>query len=1166
MPPTADKTVKAPVPEDKRSIPPSKSVEDKLSALRSYCRAKGLCDRCAEKWHRGHTCAATVQLQAMQEVWELFNVEDLEVPMVTAGESEEQLFLAISHEAVNGGQAKRSMQLQGKMKELDIQILIDSGSTNSFVSQRVVDQIGELQCVGTHVQVKVANGGVMQCSSLVPAAEWSIQGYSFCQELKVLPLQSYDIILGMDWLESFSPMKVHWLHKWMAIPYKGSTIILQGMLPAHEEELLIQICSVSSKFGVYGDSELPPEISDLLVDFEVVFSSPSSLPPVRSCDHVIPLVAGARPFNVRPYRYPPSLKDEIEAQVADMLRLGIIRPSSSPFCSPVLLVRKKDGSYRFCVDYRYLNALTVKSKFPIPVFDQLMDELAGASWFTTLDLISGYHQVRLKAGEEYKTAFQTHHGQFEFLVMAFGLSGAPGTFQGAMNCTLAPLLRKCVIVFFDDILIYSKSWEEHLVHLREVLQLLQQDKWHVKLSKCKFAQRKIAYLGHVISEAGVSTDMSKVEAIINWPAPVNVKELRSFLGLAGYYRKFVKHFAIIAKPLTELLKKGVLFVWTQDHETAFDTLKAAMSSAPVLSLPDFSKQFCIETDACKNGVGAVLLQDGHPLAFISKPLGQRTQGLSTYEKEYLAILIAVEQWRSYLLHGEFVIFTDQKSLIHLNEQRLNTPWQQKVFTKLLGMQYRIVYKQGSENRVADALSRRAHETAQLFSLSVATPHWSLAVQEGYLDDTEASELLTKLALNGAAVPNFSLKDGLLRFKGRVWLGNNVKLRQSVLQAMHSSALGGHSGVPVTYQRLKRLFAWRGMKKDVHSFVTSCAICQQAKPERVKYPGLLQPLAVPDGAWQVISMDFVEGLPQSGGKNCVLVVVDKFSKFAHFIPLKHPFTASSVASVFMQEVYRLHGMPKVIISDRDRVFTNQLWKALFALAQVQLSMSSSYHPQSDGQTERVNQCMETFLRCFVHACPSKWVDWIYLAEYWYNTSWHSALGFSPFEVLYGYAPRHFGLDTSVACPVPSLSDWIQERTTMTMLVQQHLNRAQQRMKSQADKNRTERSFAVGESVYLKLQPYVQSSLAPRANQKLAFRFFGPFPIVAKIGSVAYKLLLPASSMVHPVFHVSQLKKVVPSSAVISSLPSDWSGLQVPEKILQRRLSSSGLDGVSQVLVK
>jgi hypothetical protein len=478
------------------------------------------------------------------------------------------------------------------------------------------------------------------------------------------------------------------------ITYHNSPIVLLGSDHTQFEEVLIHISQVSHPVITSAAPALLPEISALLHKFAVVFSAPVALPPVRSCDHSIPLVAGAQPVNIRPYRYPPSLKDEIEKQVSDMMQQGLIRPSSSSFSSPVLLVRKKDGTYRFCVDYRYLNALTVKSKFPIPVFDQLIDELAGASWFSTLDLISGYHQVRLRQGEELKTAFQTHSGHFEFVVMPFGLSGAPGTFQGAMNTTLSSLLRKCVLVFFDDILVYSRTLPEHISHLEAVFLLLQKDQWHVKLSKCHFAQRSISYLGHIISEEGVATDSAKVEAIQSWPSPVNVKELRSFLGLAGYYRKFVRHFAVITQPLTALLKKGSLFVWSLEQESSFLAVKAALCAAPVLALPNFNHTFCIETDACRNGVGAVLLQQGHPLAFISKALGPKTQGLSTYEKEYLAILIAVDHWRPYLLHDEFVIFTDQKSLTHLNDQRLHTPWQQKVFTKLLGLQYRVVYKPG----------------------------------------------------------------------------------------------------------------------------------------------------------------------------------------------------------------------------------------------------------------------------------------------------------------------------------------------------------------------------------------------------------------------------------------------------------------------------------------
>lgn len=360
-----------------------------------------------------------------------------------------------------------------------------------------------------------------------------------------------------------------------------------------------------------------PEIAVLLEEFASVFRPLSDLPPKRYCDHSIPLIQGAKPVHIRPYRYAPALKTEIEKQIAEMLQKGIIQPSISAFSSPVLLVRKKDGSWRFCVDYRYLNALTVKSRFPIPVFDELMDELARAKWFSSLDLNSGYHQIRLKKGEEFKTAFQTHFGHFEFRVMAFGLCGAPGTFQGAMNSTLAPFLRKFVLVFFDDILIYSETFEEHVVHVRQVLELLARDQWIVKLSNCSFAQQRITYLGHIISAEGIATDPAKVEAIRTWPQPETVKELRSFLGLAGYYRKFVKHFAIIAKPLTNLLRKQVLFVWTEEHSTTFHLLKQALMTAPVLAMPDFAKTFSLETDASNSGIGAVLLQDGLWLLSVS---------------------------------------------------------------------------------------------------------------------------------------------------------------------------------------------------------------------------------------------------------------------------------------------------------------------------------------------------------------------------------------------------------------------------------------------------------------------------------------------------------------------------------------------------------------------
>lgn len=375
--------------------------------------------------------------------------------------------------------------------------------------------------------------------------------------------------------------------------------------------------------------------------------------------------------------------------------------------------------------------------------------------------------------------------------------------------------------------------------------------------------------------------------------------------------------------------------------------------------------------------------------------------------------------------------TDHRSLVQLTEQRLHTPWQQKVFTKLMGLQYRIVYRKGAGNGAADALSRAP--SSQLAAVSVCQPQWVDEVIASYAGDDHAKELLTELSIDSAAMPNFTLRDGLLCYKSRIWVGHNLQLHSKLISAVHDTALGGHSGISVTYSRLKHLFAWHGMKTAVQNYVSSCDVCQQAKPDRSKLPGLLQPLPVPDSAWSVISMDFIEGLPTSSGYNCILVVVNLFSKYSHFLPLKHPFTAPMVAQVFLSHVYKLYGLPTAIVSDRDKIFTSIFWHELFKLAGVELRMSTAYHPQFDGQTERMNQCLETFLRCFVHACPKQWHNWLDQAEFWYNTSWHSAVCRSPFEVLYGYPPRQFGIAVSPDAPVTDLTTWLADHDLMTEVI-------------------------------------------------------------------------------------------------------------------------------------
>jgi len=678
--------------EEKKStefVRPKAVADDKVNALKSYRRAKGLCFKCGEKWSPQHKCPSTVSLHAMEQLWQcLTDGEELSLPEIHDDSDSGEDLMAISFQAHSGTEGAKTLRLRGYLQDKEIFMLVDSGSSHSFISEHMASIVTPWSPLSHLVQIRVANGALIPCTHELPDQVWGCQGYTFKTTLKILPLSGYDVILGMDWLGAHSPMKIHWEQRWIQFNYHSKDITLQGIQPGtvlgppvsqqqlqamHKtDSILYMVQLYTAQAPIQSSSEIPEPLQSILHEFDSVFAPPTTLPPPRTGDHKIPLLDGAQPFSLRPYRYNPAQKTEIETQIKEMLQKGWIQPSTSPYSSPVLLVRKKTGDWRLCVDFRRLNALTVKNKYPLPIIEELLEELQGASWFTTLDLSSGFHQIRMAEGEEYKTAFQTHNGHYEYCVMPYGVTGGPATFQTVMNILLEPLLRKCAVVFIDDILIYSKTWDDHLQHIRAVLTLLQQHKFQVKLSKCSFAKQQLTYLGHIVSSEGVATDPTKIESIKNWPRPANVKDLRSFLGMAGYYRRFVAQFGIISKPLTNLLRKGTLYVWTPETETAFQALKKALISAPVLALPNFSIPFVVETDASNKGIGAVLQQQGHPVAYVSKALGVKAQGLSTYEKECLAILMAVEHWYPYLQSSQFIILTDQKSLVHLDDQRLTT--------------------------------------------------------------------------------------------------------------------------------------------------------------------------------------------------------------------------------------------------------------------------------------------------------------------------------------------------------------------------------------------------------------------------------------------------------------------------------------------------------------
>ena len=524
-----------------------------------------------------------------------------------------------------------------------------------------------------------------------------------------------------------------------------------------------------------------------------VFETPKSVPPIRDHDHAIHLIPGSVPPNIRPYKYPYAQKSEIERIVVEMLEVGMIQPSQSSFSTPIELVHKKNGLWRMCPDYRELNKLSIKDKFPISVIDELLDELHGSIYFTKLDLHSRYRQIKMKAKDILKTTLRTHEGHYEFLVMPFGFTNAPLTFQGLMNSIFKPTLRKFVLVFFDDILIYNNSWKDHVQHVDRVLKLLEEKQLYAKGSKCFYGVQEVEYLGHIVSHEGVKVDPSKIKTINEWKIPTSIKHLRGFLGLTEYYRKSVKNYGRITTPPTTLLKKDA-FLWTTEAMKAFEHLKDAPCQALILTTSVFTKSFIVECDALGNGIGAVLMQEERPIAFESHPIKGKYLHKAIHEKEMLAILHAIKKWQPNLMGRHFKVKMDHDSVKYFLEQRLFSEEQQKWVTKMLGYDFEVMYKKWKQNVVVDALSRKDEDVeALLCFIFIIQPDWINEARDEWKNDEEVWALIQKLQQDLSTSDTFSWKYDSLWYKGRLYLCQNSQLKRKIIMELHASPLGGHLG-------------------------------------------------------------------------------------------------------------------------------------------------------------------------------------------------------------------------------------------------------------------------------------------------------------------------------------------------------------------------------------
>lgn len=899
--------------------------------------------------------------------------------------------------------------------------------------------------------------------------------------------------------------------------------------------------SESTALKIYPFIEPLPDVDGLnenaqkiVLEFPDVFTETNAdiLPEHRPFDCEIILKPDVKLPHARVYNLTEKETQAMKDYVDENLEKGFIRPSTSPTAAPCFFVGKKDGGLRVCVDYRGLNDITVKNCYPIPLISDLIRTLAKAKIFSALDLKGAYNLLRIKKGHEWLTSFKTRSGQYEYLVMPFGLTNAPAIFQSMMDTLFRPYLDKFVVVYLDDILVFSNSVSDHYDHLRIVLSILRKNHLYCKPSKCQLFVDEIHYLGYIVSPRGVSMDPEKVKAICDWPIPKTVKQIQSFLGLANFYRAFIKNYSTITEPLTRLLRKNTPYSWNPEAQQAFEQLKKNFTKASFLRHPDTSRPFIVTTDASDFAVGAVLSQEQsdstiQPVAFFSRKFLPAEVNYPIYDKELLAIVLAFKQWRHFLQGGQHPVkvLTDHKNLEYFKKSNKLNRRQERWSLFLSDFDFVIQFVPGVTNIIADTLSRRPD-----YELDVdSTTSMPLLPEKLFIDainsyGVTSTELLDKIKLNYTKEnhllltrKHFSLKDDFILRKGKI-LVPTIELQTEIIRLHHDLKTVGHPGITRTLELIKRNFYWENMSKLVESYILSCD-CQKFKDKRHHPYGLLQPLPIPPHPFSSISVDFIGALPPSEGYNSICVWVDRFSKLVHLVPCSTTITAEQLGEMFLKTIFVRHGLPDNIVSDRGAVFTSSWWSKFCDLVGMDLKLTTAYHPESDGQTERMNQTLEQFLRIFSTYRQDNWASLLPFAEFAMNNTVNASTGKTPFEIIHGRHPRFMTTTPDSSC----LGTW--EFPFIWEFVKDNLEDAQKKYKDYADRHRKDISFDVGSLVWLS----TKHLSTKRPSKKLDARFVGPFRVAARIGNVAYRLDLPSSySAIHNVFHVSLLEPYVARS--------------------------------------
>lgn len=857
-------------------------------------------------------------------------------------------------------------------------------------------------------------------------------------------------------------------------------------------------------------------------------------------EHEIVVEPGTRPIKQRYYPVSPAKQALIDTELKKMLDSGIVEPSKSAWSSPILLVPKKDNTYRFCVDYRALNAVTKKDAYPLPYVSAILDRLRGAKYLSSLDIKSAYHQVGVKESSREYTAFTIPgRGLYHFRRMPFGLTNAPATWQRLIDTVLGADLEPYVFVYLDDVIVVTPDFDTHLNILEQIFDRLIAAGLTIGREKCSFCRPSLRYLGYIVDSKGLHVDPDKVTAILNLESPRNVTEIRRFVGMAGWYRRFIQNFSSIIAPLTKLTQKSTRFVWTPECERSFQEIKRQLTTAPILTRPDFNKTFTLQTDASAYGIGAVLTQqfdDGEKvICFLSRSLTRLERNYSTTERECLAVIWAVEKLRHYLEGTNFTVVTDHASLLWLHKLKDPTGRLARWALRLQPFNFKIVHRKGRENVVPDFLSRSVPVSVDAIYQEPPDP-------QNFLNTTDAwyAKMKEKITMRPDDFPQWRIEGGILYKYVKcvipelsrdqdIWKIVVPKdHRRTLIKAYHDDARCGHLGSFKTYWRLFNRYTWPKMRFDVAQYVRACTTCAQQKPEQKPPAGLMGTRPEIDRPWQMVSVDFMGPFPRSkSGHTYLIVACDYFSKYVLMSPVRSA-KSNSLVRFVEEQLFLVYGVPKLLICDNGTQMRSQEFQQLCAKYHTRISYTARYYPRAD-PVERYNKVIKTMISCYIGENHKKWDQHLAAVGCALRTAKSEVTGFSPFFTNFGREyigdGREYNSMLREQASETEFHSEISERRKgfqkMFRIIKHRLEDAQERNKKVYNLRRRTVSYEVGDKVWKKNKVLSDASKGIKAG--LCPMFVGPYTISRKLGSWTYELQDDSGRSVG-VWHVQDLKPV------------------------------------------